>query len=137
VAYLGKVAKREVQGEAGGVDGAAPVDVGTGADKVVPVRVGEEAVAPAPGGGNPRVDGEGEPPRHVYRHSPPASFAKLRIGPSPRPARGRWSVAGGVLLDGNRVDFVASVYMRAEWVKPAPSFGRKSNGLTGVRSLGE
>ena len=92
VNYLGKVAKREVQSEAGGVDGPSPVDFGTGADEVVPVRVGEEAVAPAPGGGTPRVDGEGEPPRHVYRHSPPVSLAKLRIGPSPRPDRGRWSV---------------------------------------------
>lgn len=92
VNYLGKVAKREVQGEAGGVDGPSPVDVGTGADEVVPVRVGEEAVAPAPGGGTPRVDGEGEPPGHVYRHPPPGSFPKLRIGPSLRPDRGHWSV---------------------------------------------
>jgi len=66
------VAKREGQGEAGGVDGAAgPIcGGGTGADEVVPVRVGEEAVAPVAGGGAPRVDGEGEPPRHVYRHPP-------------------------------------------------------------------
>jgi len=92
VNYLGKVAKREVQSEAGGVDGPSPVDFGTGADEVVPVRVGEEAVAPAPGGGTPRVDGEGEPPRHVYRHSPLGSFPKLWIGPSPFPDRGRCSV---------------------------------------------
>ena len=69
--YLGEVAKREGQGEAGGVDGpAGPIRGGTGADEVVPVRVGEEAVAPVAGGGAPRVDGEGEPPRHVYRHPP-------------------------------------------------------------------
>jgi hypothetical protein len=72
VSYLGKVAKREGQGEAGGVEGAAgPIGGGTGADEVVPVRVGEEPVAPVAGGGAPCVDGEGEPPRHVYRHPPP------------------------------------------------------------------
>ena len=70
--YLGKVAEGEGHGEAGGVDDSSIVVVGCGpgADEVVPVRVGEEAVAPAAGGGPPRVHGEGEPPRHLYRHPP-------------------------------------------------------------------
>jgi hypothetical protein len=112
------VAKREGQGEACGVDGpAGPICGGTGADEVVPVCVGEEPVAPVAGGGPPRVDGEGEPPRHVYRHPPLPKLSKnygqvLRSSGSRAPASGANRV--GVFLEGNRVELAASVYMRAE-----------------------
>lgn len=138
---LGKVAKCEVQGEASGVDDPSPIDVRTGADEVVPVCVGKEAVAPASGGGPPRVDGEGETPRHVYRHSPPGSFPKLRTGPSPRPDRSRsHPLPVAVLLDGSSRVLGCSSLRRFLYAQrmgiSAPSFGRKSNGLTCVRSLG-
>jgi hypothetical protein len=70
------MAASEAHGEAGGVDDVSIVGCGPGADEVVPVRVGEEAVAPAAGGGAPRVHGEGEPPRHLYRHLPSRNFIK-------------------------------------------------------------
>lgn len=76
----GKVAEGEVEGEPRRVDGAGAFPGVGGGDEVVPVRVGEEAVAAAAGGGAPRVDGEGEPPRHLYRH-PPENFPKLQFSP--------------------------------------------------------
>jgi hypothetical protein len=73
---MGEMAASEGHGEAGGIDDVSVVGRGPGADEVVPVRVGEEAVAPAAGGGAPRVHGEGEPPRHLYRHLPSRNFIK-------------------------------------------------------------
>ena len=69
---VGEDAEGDEDGEAGGVDGGGGGhNAGGGeAGEVVAVGVGEEAVAPVAGGGAPRVDGEGEPPRHVYRHPP-------------------------------------------------------------------
>jgi hypothetical protein len=81
VRYMGEMAASEGHGEAGGVDDVSIVGCGPGTDEVVSVRVGEEPVAPPAGGGAPRVHGEGEPPRHLYRHLPSRNFIKLQLGP--------------------------------------------------------
>jgi hypothetical protein len=113
------MAASEGHGEAGGVDDVSIVGRGPGADEVVPVRVGEEAVAPATGGGAPRVHGEGEPPRHLYRHLPSRNFIK-KIATWPPSA----SSGARALLE-----LVALVYMPRE----SGAFRRKEefSGLPG------
>jgi hypothetical protein len=121
------MAEGEGQGEAGGVDGAISIRAGPGADEVVPVRVGEEAVAPAAGGRAPRVDGEGETRRHLNWH-PPQNFGKLELGPP-------FSWGPPANSSGNCVRVkvhCGGLYGRGRGGQPPPSSGRKTSGLTGL-----